>query len=91
MFKLLLIGPFISALTTFTAPPVENPVATIRSTETEKISPGSNFSAPKIDGNLDEECWQHASVNKDFVISTPNFGKPSAYNTEVKIIYDDNA
>ena len=30
-------------------------------------------------------------MNSEFIISTPSFGKPSAFKTEVKIIYDDNA
>ncbi len=89
MFKLLLI-PFIAASTVLSKP-VETTTATIRSIETTKISIASNSSAPKIDGNLDDECWKNVSANTDFIISTPTFGKPSSFKTEVKIIYDDNA
>lgn len=88
MFKLLVI-PYIAASAVLSKP-VETNIVTVRSIETTKIAI-ANSSAPKIDGNLDDECWGNISVNADFIISTPTFGKPSSFKTEVKIIYDDNA
>ncbi len=89
MFKLLLI-PFLTASTVLSKPPVENTTASVRSIEAQKFSVATS-AAPVLDGNLDDACWQNVSVNADFVISTPSYGKPSTYKTEVKIIYDDNA
>lgn len=48
-------------------------------------------SAPKIDGKLDDAAWQNAPSATDFIINFPDFGKPSSQNTEVKVVYDDEA
>ena len=45
----------------------------------------------KIDGKLDDAAWQNATSTKDFIINFPDFGKPSSQNTDVKIVYDDEA
>lgn len=47
--------------------------------------------APRLDGNLDDECWKNAPVMQDFTTNSPNFGKPSAEKTEVRIVYTDEA
>jgi hypothetical protein len=47
--------------------------------------------APVIDGHLDESCWQHAPAAMGFIIDSPHPGKPLEQNTEVKIVYDDEA
>src|ERR1043165_994397 len=91
MFKFLLLGPLISASTLLPPVSVDNPIATLRSVQAEKLTAEKAIQPPKIDGTLDDECWQQAPVNKDFIISTPTYGKPAAFKTEVKIIYDDNA
>jgi hypothetical protein len=90
MFPFLFIGPFLTASTSLITPPVENTTSTIRSVEAQKFST-TKIGAPVIDGNLDDECWKNIPVNRDFIISTPTFGKPATLKTEVKIIYDDNA
>jgi hypothetical protein len=46
---------------------------------------------PKLDGVLDDEAWQHAINANDFIISSPDFGKPSTQQTDVKVVYDDEA
>jgi hypothetical protein len=46
---------------------------------------------PKIDGILDELCWQTAAATKDFIQYEPYNGAAPTYQTYVKIIYDDNA
>ncbi len=46
---------------------------------------------PKIDGNLDDMAWQEAPVATDFIQNFPAYGFPASANTEVKILYDDNA
>ncbi|MFN0037667.1 MAG: DUF5916 domain-containing protein [Saprospiraceae bacterium] len=46
---------------------------------------------PRLDGNLDDECWQSASVMTDFITNNPNFGNPAAEKTEVRLVYTDEA
>lgn len=89
MMNLLFLGPFIS-VTTLTPLPIESSTATLRTTEAQKISPAI-FSPPKIDGNLNDECWNNVPVNTNFITNQPEFGKPAAFKTEVKILYDNNA
>ncbi len=47
--------------------------------------------APKIDGNLEDECWKNAETQGDFKIFEPDWGNSSRDSTEVKIIYDNKA
>ena len=46
---------------------------------------------PKIDGVLDEEVWNNATVASGFVERMPTNGRaiPDSLHTEVKILYDD--
>ena len=44
-----------------------------------------------IDANLDEQAWQTAEVATGFTQMRPNPGKSASFNTEVKIIYDNEA
>ncbi|MFM9825225.1 DUF5916 domain-containing protein [Flavobacterium sp.] len=46
-----------------------------------------------IDGKIDEEDWNKASNASDFVMFSPDNGKPIADSkkTDVKILYDNNA
>jgi hypothetical protein len=44
-----------------------------------------------IDGKLDEGAWNQASVAEDFTNWTPNPGVKPTFQTEVKIMYDDEA
>ncbi len=47
--------------------------------------------APKIDGQLDEACWEKAELANDFIQRDLHPGLPSEQKAEVKIVYDDNA
>lgn len=49
------------------------------------------FSAPKIDGELNDSVWLNVPVANDFVQNQPDPGKPSQLKSEVKIVYDDVA
>lgn len=62
-------------------------------TNRKKIKTTRITNAPKIDGVLDDEAWKNAEVAKDFVVFRPDNGQkaPEAYNTEVRVIYDDDA
>lgn len=77
----LLLPPSFAQL-----PNEETTLATKRSIQAEKVS-----SAPKIDGELNEECWRNTQPLSYFIISQPNFGNPSSQKSEVRIVYDNNA
>lgn len=44
-----------------------------------------------IDGELKEAAWTKVQVAKDFITYDPTTGEPASENTEVKIIYDNEA
>lgn len=46
-----------------------------------------------IDGKLNEEAWKNAVTASDFVMFTPDNGKPIPDNqkTEIKVLYDNDA
>lgn len=46
---------------------------------------------PKIDGLLDEVCWQAAPVSVDFIMDSPTPGAPLSQKTEVRVVYHDDA
>ncbi|MGM0589629.1 MAG: DUF5916 domain-containing protein [Bacteroidota bacterium] len=46
---------------------------------------------PNIDGQLIETEWQDAKVISDFIQVEPNQGKPSKFNTEIRLLYSDKA
>jgi Domain of unknown function (DUF5916)/Carbohydrate family 9 binding domain-like len=48
-------------------------------------------SAPRIDGVLDDVIWQNVPVATDFIINSPDFGKPASHKTEVKVLYDNTS
>ncbi|HYR83377.1 MAG TPA: DUF5916 domain-containing protein [Terriglobia bacterium] len=63
------------------AEPVPRPVATpLRITD-----------APIIDGALDEHMWQETMALTGFIQADPLEGLPASEETEVRILYDDNA
>ena len=46
--------------------------------------------APAIDGNLADSCWKQGEWSDAFVQREPNEGAPSAFRTDLKILYDDH-
>lgn len=46
---------------------------------------------PKIDGILDDDCWQNVPVATDFYQLRPYNGDPASLNSEIKFVYDDEA
>ncbi len=46
---------------------------------------------PRIDGNLDEDIWEHAPVATGFVQLLPDEGKPATEHSEVRVLYSDDA
>jgi hypothetical protein len=45
----------------------------------------------KIDGQLDEGAWKQAMPATDFITYEPKLGNKSTQNTEIRILYDDEA
>ncbi len=45
---------------------------------------------PKIDGKLDDECWQKAGTwDGNFIQQQPHQAAPASQETEIKILYDN--
>ena len=47
--------------------------------------------APKIDGELDDATWSKCNIAKDFTQTIPKTDQPSAYNSEVKMCYNNTS
>lgn len=45
---------------------------------------------PKIDGKLDDACWETGIWAGSFIQQVPSQGKKPSQDTEIKILYDDN-
>jgi hypothetical protein len=45
----------------------------------------------RIDGVLDEPAWQEAPVARNFIQNDPREGEPATFDTEVRLLYDDEA
>ena len=58
-----------------------------RSYVTQRAEPGP----PKIDGNVDEACWDKVEWATDFVQWEPAAGQPPSEQTAFKIVYDETA
>ncbi len=46
---------------------------------------------PKIDGRLDDGCWQTGNPFSDFIESSPRVGNPATEKTEAIVLFDNNA
>ena len=46
---------------------------------------------PKIDGKISDSAWKQVEPVSDFIINSPDYGKPSKLKTEVWVLYDDAA
>lgn len=73
----------ICALPLISQPPAD-PLR--KQTEAIRIS-----SQPKMDGILDDPVWMEANPANDFTQFQPNPGQPASQQTEVRILYDNNA
>jgi hypothetical protein len=58
----------------------------------KRVSSASRVTdAPSIDGALDEKVWQNAAPLTGFLQAEPFEGLPASENTEVRVLYDDDA
>ena len=85
MVKLLMTLVVVStlALPLSTIYPAEDPML-------RKIIAVQTDSPPKIDGKLDDPCWQEAAQTGDFIQFEPNSGEPASHKTKVYLLYDQN-
>ena len=81
LFTLVVAGTL--ALSVSTIYPAEDPML-------RKIAAVETNSPPKIDGKLDDLCWQKAAQTGDFIQFEPNSGQPASHKTEVYLLYDQN-
>src|SRR5687768_7794501 len=44
-----------------------------------------------VDGTLDEPSWSQAPIAQNFIQNDPREGMPATYDTEVRVLYDDEA
>ncbi len=61
----------------------ETPAATTRVADAAKTE-----EAPIIDGTVDDDLWQKATVLTDFIQAERYEGQPATERTEVRILYD---
>ena len=55
-----------------------------------KIKAVATDSPPKIDGTLNDSCWQKAAQSRGFVQYGPLPGEPASHATTVYLVYDRN-
>ena len=60
------------------------------SVETRSYTTKRLSEEPKIDGLLDDSCWQSIDWQSDFTVNRPNNGEIPSRQTKFKILYDDN-
>lgn len=46
-------------------------------------------SSPKIDGNLNDDCWKEGKWSGNYIQHMPNEGAEPSQETHIKILYDD--
>ncbi len=59
--------------------------------EVKKLRASRVASNITVDGKLLEAEWHAAQAAEDFVQFVPNFGQPSRFRTQVRILYNDDA
>ena len=58
----------------------------------ERRLPAVRAAGPiRLDGALDEPAWNSAAVAQHFIQSDPREGEPASFDTDVRVLYDDDA
>ena len=81
LLTLVVVGTLVLPLNAIY--PAEDPML-------RKIAAVETDSPPKIDGKLDDPCWQKAAQTGDFIQFEPNSGEPAGHKTKVYLLYDQN-
>jgi hypothetical protein len=72
-------------------------VTPVRAQEPQPDPPARRIDAVRaageivLDGALNEPAWEDAAVARGFVQNDPREGEPATYDTEVRVLYDDDA
>jgi len=67
------------------------PVLTFASEERKSLEAVRTETPPAIDGTLKEQVWEQAPVATDFHQYEPHNDRPASKETEVRVLYDDEA
>ncbi|MBI3049852.1 MAG: carbohydrate binding family 9 domain-containing protein, partial [Acidobacteria bacterium] len=58
----------------------------------ERTAAATRATSPiAVDGRLDEPAWQVAPIARGFIQNEPREGEPATFDTEVRIVYDEEA
>ena len=89
-----MIGAFAClALSAGRSAPAQTPTAIdYTKARLERTITATRASGPiALDGVLDEPAWQSAPIAKDFLQNEPREGQPATFDTEVRVLYDEEA
>ncbi|MET0216021.1 MAG: DUF5916 domain-containing protein, partial [Vicinamibacterales bacterium] len=86
-------GLLIVALTSVTAlaATADNPIDYNTARLNRKLIATRAAGPIELDGRLDEPSWLTAPVAKNFIQNDPREGEPATFDTEVKLLYDDDS
>lgn len=90
-FLLLIVGPiFLFAQSSLTYK-LSSDSTVNRFASTQKVYYATRIEKrPKIDGKLNDACWNMGSWSGGFIQQVPNQGKKPSQDTEIKVLYDNN-
>ena len=57
----------------------------------KRLSAVRAIGAITLDGALDEPAWSEAPIASGFIQNDPREGSPATYDTEVRVLYTDDA
>jgi hypothetical protein len=86
-FLIVILSAFSPSVSTQSGQPAVSPLASRPVSSASRVTEAP----PSIDGSLDERVWQDAAPLTGFVQAEPFEGRPASENTEVRILYDDDA
>jgi hypothetical protein len=81
----------ISAVSVAAAGAADNPIDYNTARLDRKLLATRATGPIELDGRLDETSWLTAALAKDFVQNDPREGEPATFDTEVRLLYDDEA
>ena len=87
MFLLCFMGAFPPLVAAAAGDPIDYATARL----SRKLPAVRAVGPISLDGRLDEPSWMNAPLAKDFVQNDPREGEPATFDTEVRLVYDDDA
>ena len=90
--RLLLLGVIgVGTALSNVAAASDNPIDYATARKERRLPAVRATSTITLDGRLDEPGWVNAPVAKDFIQNDPKEGEPATFDTEVRLLYDDDA